>query len=60
MEIISYASQSKFTSRQKDSDILQYYTRLFKTSMEILESHLGGPLILENYAKTMKGYDKMI
>ena len=27
-------------------------------STEILESHLGGPLILDKYVKTMEGYDE--
>jgi hypothetical protein len=58
MSIISDAFRSLFTSKQKDGESLQDYTRRFKTSTEILESHLGGPLILEKYVRTMTGYDK--
>jgi dsRNA-specific ribonuclease len=58
MSIISDAFRSLFTSKQKDGENLQDYTRRFKASMEILESHLGGPLILEKYVRTMTGYDK--
>jgi hypothetical protein len=58
MSIISDAFRSQFTSKQKYGESLQDYTRRFKTSTEILESHLGGPLILEKYVRTMTGYDK--
>ena len=37
---------------------LQDYTRKFYISTEILESHLGGPLILEKYLKNMEEYEK--
>ena len=57
MAIIQDEFQSTLTSRQNDGYCLQYYTRLFKMSTEILESHLGGPLILENDVKTMEIYD---
>ncbi len=33
--------------------------RLFKTAREILESHLGGPIILTKFVKTMKDYDPL-
>jgi hypothetical protein len=58
MSIISDAFRSLFTSKQKDGESLQDYTRWFKMSTEILESHLGGRLILEKYVRTMTGYDK--
>ena len=57
MSIISDAFRSLFMSKQKDSESLQDYTRCFKTSTDILESHLGGPMILEKYVRTMTGYD---
>ena len=58
MSIIADAFRAAFSSRQKETESLQDYTRRFKTSMEILESHLGVPLILEKYVKTMEGYDE--
>ena len=58
MAIIQDEFQSTLTSRQNDGYCLQYYTRLFKMSTEILESHLGGPLILEKYVRTMEGYNE--
>jgi hypothetical protein len=57
MSISSDAFRSLFTLKQKDGESLQDYTRRFKTSTEILISHLGGPLILEKYVRTMTGYD---
>ena len=57
MAVISYALQSTFNPRKKYGESLQDYTRLFNMSTEILESHLGGPLILEKYVNTMGGYD---
>jgi hypothetical protein len=44
MSKISDAFRLLFTSEQKDGESLQDYTRRFKTSTEILESHLGGLL----------------
>jgi hypothetical protein len=53
-------TRSLLMSKQKDGESLQdyIYTRRFKMSTEILESHLGGPLILEKYVRTMTGYDQ--
>jgi hypothetical protein len=58
MSIISDAFRLLCTSKQKDGESLQDYTRRLKMSSEILESHLGGPLILEKYVRTMMGYDQ--
>jgi hypothetical protein len=53
MSIISDAFRAIFSVNQKESESLQDYTRRFKTAREILESHLGGPLILTKFVKTM-------
>ena len=57
MSIISDAFRAAFSTRQKEGESLQDYTRRFKTSTEILESRLGGPLILAKYVQTMDKYD---
>jgi hypothetical protein len=57
MSIIIDAFRSLFASKQKEGESLQDYTKRFKTSTEILESHLGGPVILEKYVRTMENYD---
>ena len=60
MDIILDALRSTFTSIKKGSKSLHDYTIRFKMSTEILESHLGGPLILEKYMRTLEGYYKSI
>jgi hypothetical protein len=57
MSIISDSFRALFNVQQKEHASLQDYTRRFKTAREILESHLGGPLILTKFVKTMKDYD---
>jgi hypothetical protein len=58
MSIITDAFRSLFANKQKEGESLQDYTRRFKTSTEILESHLGGPVILGKYVRTMENYDE--
>jgi hypothetical protein len=58
MSIISDAFRAVFHVQQKDQEGLQDYTRRFKTAREILESHLGGQIILTKYVKTMPTYDE--
>ena len=58
MSVISDAMRACLSAKQRENEGLQDYTRRFKTSMEILESHIGGPLQLPKYVKTMDGYDE--
>ena len=51
MSIISDAFRALWNTTQKENENLQDYTRHFKTSKEILESHLGGPIQLTKYVK---------
>ena len=60
MAIILDAFQSTFTSRKKDGESLQNYTRLFNMSTKILEFHLGGQSTLEKYVNTIEGYNKKL
>ena len=39
------AIRAFFNTKQKKSEPLQDYTRRFKTEKEIMESHIGGPII---------------
>ena len=57
MSIIANSVRAFFTTVQKDNESLTEYTRRFRTSRDIMESHLGGPLRLEKVVKGMKGYD---
>ena len=58
MAVIADAMISMTTMKQRDNKSLQDYTRRFETSREILESHIGGPLILLKYVKTVSQYDE--
>jgi hypothetical protein len=56
--IIAGAYRSVFTCKQKEGESLQDYTRRFKTSTEMLEFHVGGPIISSKCAKSMSGLDQ--
>jgi hypothetical protein len=58
MSIISDAFRAVFNVRQKEGESLQDYTRRFKTAREILESHLGGQIILSKYVRSMPTYNE--
>ena len=49
--------RSLFNLKQKDGESLQDYTKRFKTTRDVLRSHIGGPIILTKYVEKMKDYD---
>ena len=58
MSIIADSLKTMLNLRQKENEHLQEYTKRFKTARDVLVSHLGGPLIIRKYMKTMPGYDE--
>jgi len=58
MSIILDSLCTMINLRQHQKENLQDYTRRFKTSQDILESHIGGLITLTKYVKTMAGYDE--
>jgi hypothetical protein len=56
MSIISDALRALLNTRQREGENLQAFTRRFKTSKEILESHIGAPLVLKKFVETFPGY----
>ena len=56
MSVILEAMRTIITIRQRDNEILQDYTKQFKTSQEVMESHIGGPIELAKFMSAMKGY----
>ena len=58
MSIISYALKSLVSTRRKENENLQDYTRRFRTSKEIFEPYVGCPIILKKYVLTMDEYKK--
>jgi hypothetical protein len=43
-------------TRQIEGEKLQKYTKMFKVSKDVSESHLGGPIILQNIITRMNGH----
>ena len=57
MAIITDSYRTVFSTKQRENKSLQDYTRRFKTSREMLESHIGGLISSIKYIKTMPTYD---
>ena len=60
MAIILDTFWSKFISIKNYGESMQDYTRVFKTSTDVLESYMGGLLILEKYVKPWRDTRKNI
>ena len=58
MSIILDALRTLLGAKQKDNESLQDYTKRFRVAKEVLESHIGGPMILTKIVEAMKDYDK--
>jgi hypothetical protein len=60
MSIIYNAITMLFGTKQKENESLQDYTKWFRVSRDVLESHMGGPIILTKVVEAMPGYDESI
>ena len=56
MSVILDAMKTLLNSKQKEGETLQDYTKRFRIAREVLESHIGGPIILTKIVKTIQGY----
>ena len=56
MEIISDTLFAMLLTKQKDKENLSDYTKRFKVSRDVLKAHIGGPLILTKYVKSLASY----
>ena len=56
MSIISDAIRSFFQTKQQENESLHEYTRRFKSCRDIMESQIGGPIILQKFIRTMPEY----
>ena len=56
MAIIADAIRTFINTRQKENEALNNYTRRFKTSLDIMEAQIGGPITLKKFIKTMPEY----
>ena len=58
MSIITDAFRAFFNCHQKNNETIQEYTKRFKVWKEILQSHLGGAIVLQKFIQSMPGYIK--
>jgi hypothetical protein len=58
MAIILESLRSFIGLKQQEHESLQDYTKRFKTSRDVLWSHIGGPILSAKYITTMKDYDE--
>ena len=56
MSIIVDALKAMMTTKQREGENLAEYTSRFKTAKDVLESNIGGALILTKYIKGMEDY----
>ena len=54
MLMISDGFTSFFGTRQKYQEILQYYTRGFKTLYKVLQLHIGGPIQMQIFVEDLE------
>ena len=60
MSILSDSFKNLLTTKQKEGENLAAYARRFKTASEILESHLGGELILPLAVKQHPSFNQQL
>jgi hypothetical protein len=58
MSVLLDSLRSVINLKQKENESLQEYTKRFKTSRDVLVSHIGGPLVFTKYIEKMNGYDE--
>jgi len=56
MYIIVDFMKAMMTTKQREGETFAEYTQWFKTAKDVLESHIGGALILTKYIKGMEDY----
>jgi hypothetical protein len=60
MLIIYDAITTLFGTKQKEHESLQDYTKWFCVSRDVLESHMGGPIMLTKVVEAMPQYDETV
>lgn len=58
MSILLDALRAVINLKQNNNETLQEYTKRFKTSRDVLVSHIGGPIVFTKFTEKMVGYDK--
>ena len=57
MSIIADFIRAFINPKQKENESLHDFTRRFKTCRDIMESQLGGPIMLTKYIQTLPEYN---
>ena len=60
MLIVIDAIKNVFNTKQQEKESLQDFTKQFRVAVEVLESHLGGPFLIQKAVVAMNGYVEMI
>ena len=58
MSIVLDALRTLLSTKQKEGESLQDYTKRFRVARDVLKSHIGGPIVLTKIVKAMSGYDE--
>ena len=58
MSIVLDAVRTLLSTKQGDGESLNDYTKRFRVAKEVMESHIGGPIILTKIVTNMQGYDE--
>ena len=45
------------TTKQREGECLQDYTKRFCVAQDVLKSHIGGPIILKKFVNAIDGYN---
>jgi hypothetical protein len=56
MLIVMDALRAVATTKQKEGESLQDFTKRFKVAKDVLETHLGSPIILTKFITILNGY----
>ena len=56
MSVILDSLKTLLATRQKEGESLQDFTKRFRVTQEVLESHLGDPIILTKFLQATLGY----
>ncbi len=57
MSILIDSLRALLNARQREAESLQDYTKCFRVTREVLEAHIGGPIILTRILQSTEDYE---
>jgi hypothetical protein len=57
MSIVLDSIRGLINTKQKEGELLQDWTKRFRIARDLLESHLGGPLVIKKIVESLPEYD---